>query len=71
MEESIYGTISLSMKINLGNYESAEAFISLSNINEQTTQEEIDRLLDGNMKIGYDSLKLRMAQRINSIRGGG
>lgn len=71
MEPEIYGTISISMKVNLGNYESAEAFMSLSGINELTTEDQINSLLDGKMKISYDALKLRMAEKIKSIRQGG
>ena len=64
------GSISISMKVNLGNYESADAFLSLSGITAETTQEEIDELLDGNVKISYDALKLRMRERIGDLRQG-
>lgn len=69
MEGEIWGTVSISMKVNLGNYESADAFLSVSGITKDTTNEELAELLDGKMKITYDALKLRMAEKINQLRG--
>lgn len=60
--------MSIQMKVNLGNYESADAFLSVSGINEFTTKEEVDALLDGPGRIVYDALKLRLAERISAMR---
>ncbi len=68
MQELISGSISISMKGNLGNYESADAFLSISGITVETTDEEGTELLDGKMKISYDALKLRMAEKIKQLR---
>ena len=68
MEGELWGTVSISMKVNLGNYESADAFLSVSGITRNTTNEELAELLDGKMKITYDALKLRMAERIHQLR---
>lgn len=62
-------TLSLSMKVNLGNYESAEAFLSISGVGMSTTQEEIDAVLDGPARIAYDALKARMGEKVAELRG--
>jgi hypothetical protein len=64
-------TISLSMKVNLGNYESADCFISVQNITDDTTAEEVEALLDGPAKISYDLLKTRVAARARALKAGG
>jgi len=61
-------TLSISMKVNLGNYESADAFLSLSGITPETTQEEMEELLDGPARIAYDVLKVRLGQRVAELR---
>ena len=68
--EKIAGTITVSMKVNLGNYESAECFISINNITEDTTDAEILTLLDGRMKVSYDALKYRIKERVDDLRKG-
>ena len=40
-------SVSLSRKVNLGNYESADAFVSLSGLTPETTEADIDELLAG------------------------
>ncbi|MFA5429873.1 MAG: hypothetical protein WC329_01785 [Candidatus Omnitrophota bacterium] len=71
MENEISASVSLSMKINLGNYESAEAFLSISGITKETSEEDIQWLLDGKVKITYDALKLKMVEKIKQLRGAG
>jgi len=61
-------TLSISMKVNLGNYESADAFLSLSGITPETTQEEMEELLDGPARIAYDVLKVRLGQCVAELR---
>ena len=58
---------SVEMKVNLGNYESASCFISLSNIAAGTTPAEIEALLDTG-RIVYDALKRRLQLQINDLR---
>lgn len=67
-EQKLSGTLSVSMKVNLGNYESAEAFISINGINEDTTDGELLTLLDGKMKVTYDLLKVRIKERVFNLR---
>jgi hypothetical protein len=61
-------TLSIAMKVNLGNYESADAFLSLSGITPETTQEEMEDLLDGPARIAYDALKVRLGARVADLR---
>lgn len=61
-------TLSVSMKVNLGNYEAADAFLSVGGITLETTDAEIADLLDGPVKITYDELKARMAPKIAELR---
>jgi hypothetical protein len=66
--QQLNSSISISMKVNLGNYESAEAYLSVNNITADTTPEEIQSLLDGPVKISYDELKIRMKEKIQQLR---
>ena len=63
-------TLSISMKVNLGNYESADAFLSISNVTAETTDDEIVDVLDGPARIAYDALKARLGPRIEELRKG-
>ena len=70
----ISATISVSMKVNLGNYESADTFMSVSGIDINTTEKEIADLLDGPTKVSYDVLKYRITARavdLKAKRSGG
>lgn len=60
-------SISVSMKANLGNYESADAFVSLSGLKEGTTEEEIERLLDTG-KIAWTVMTARLGEKIAELR---
>jgi hypothetical protein len=57
----------MSMKVNLGNYESAEAFMSIT-VEPDTTAEQIDEVLDGPARIAYDALKARMGEKVAALR---
>lgn len=60
--------MSVTRKINLGNYESADAFISISGISEDTTPKEIDAILDGPGAIAYRKIADRLNARIKDMR---
>ena len=68
MTDKLTGTLSISMKVNLGNYESADAFLSVSGVTTETTDAELSELLDGKMSLTYDALKVRMAERVKEFR---
>jgi hypothetical protein len=61
-------TISLSRKINLGNYESADVFLSVGNVTLETTEEELVALLDGPAQMTYQALAERVRHRAATIR---
>jgi hypothetical protein len=66
--DGLTATLSVSMKVNLGNYESADAFMSVSGITADTTAEEVQELLDGPAKVSYDILKVRLAARAADLK---
>lgn len=61
-------TISISRKVNTGNYESAEVFLSLQGVREDTTREQMEAMLE-NGKVGYDVLRERLAAEAAVMRG--
>lgn len=62
-------TVSLSQKVNLGNYESADLFMSISGVSVSTTPEEIEEVLDAG-RIAYDKMRVRMASKVQEIKPG-
>jgi hypothetical protein len=60
-------SISADMKINLGDYNSASAFVSLSGVTAATTEDEMDAAL-ANAKIAWDKLRADLGAKINQIR---
>lgn len=60
-------TISVSRKINLGNYESADAFVSLSGITAGMTQEDMEPLLETG-KIGWELLRAAIHDKVQEMR---
>ena len=62
-------SVSLSRKINLGNYESADVFVSVSGATAETTQEEVTQLLSN--RIVWDALKDELGRRVNEVKGNG
>ncbi len=59
--------VSISRKINLGNYESAEVWVSLTGIEAGTTQEEIQAAL-ATGALAYDALKPAVVQKVKDLR---
>ena len=71
MEESQVPTVSVSvsMKVNLGNYESADAFVSVSGLREGTPLEEIEALLETG-KLAWGAMTERLAAKVKDLRAG-
>lgn len=61
-------TVSLSFKANLGNYQSAEVFVSLAGITRETTEEQVMEMLDGPIQLAYMSVKARVFEAVASLK---
>ena len=68
--DGIRVSISLSRKVNLGNYESADAFISLSDVPVGATEEEIEDALDTG-RLVWERMKPRLTAQARELREGG
>ncbi len=62
-------TVSVEMKVNLGNYESAGVGLILSGIAPGTSEEEIAELLDTG-KIAYDKMREHLKEKVAETRAG-
>ena len=60
-------SISVDMKVNLGDYNSAGAFVSMSGVTADTTPEEMDRVL-ANGKVAWDKLRADLSAKVAAIR---
>lgn len=63
MSEGLSLSVSVSRKVNLGNYESADFFLSVSGIVPGTTEEEIAALVENEGKIAYRLLAAELNAR--------
>jgi len=61
--------VSISQKVNLGNYESAEVFLSLTNLRPGTSAEEIAEALEIG-QLAYKRIRDRMVGLIERVRSG-
>lgn len=59
-------TISVSRKINLGDYESADLFISLNGVKPGMTAKEMQPLLDVAM-VGWDEMHALLSDEISRV----
>jgi len=71
VEEKLTATISMSRKVNLGNYESADAFMSVGGITHETTEADVVALLDGPVKETFEILKIRLRAQVGRMRNEG
>lgn len=60
-------TVSMEMKLNLGNYESAGVGLVLSGVPVGADEALIDEMLDTG-KIVYDKMKIRLREKIAEVR---
>lgn len=61
-------SVSCSMKVNLGNYESADVFLSVTGIAAGTTTEQIDAALETG-KLAYDRIRERIRGEVAALKG--
>lgn len=59
-------SVSLSRRIGLPNYSSADVFLSLSNITKETTPEEIEEMLD-QTSVGFKAIAARVNAKAKEI----
>lgn len=63
-------TASISRKVNLGNYESAEVFVSLSGLTRDTTEAEVDEMLAGPGAIAWKKLLASVNEKARALHQG-
>jgi hypothetical protein len=63
-------SVSMGMKINLGSYESADVFCSVSGLHVGATEAEIDELLDTG-RIAYERIREKLKERVSAVRAEG
>ena len=60
-------TMSVGMKVNLGNYESADVSIILSQVPVGATAEEVDEMLDTG-RIVFERMRERLKEKVRNLR---
>ena len=70
MAEKMTVTLSLSRKVNLGNYESGDVFMSINSVPIGASQDEIEAALDTG-RIMFDVLRAEVNEKAKEIRNGG
>lgn len=60
-------SVSISRKLNLGNYESADLFMAISNVEPGATEEEIDEAL-ATGDLAVQVLKKHLAVHLREVR---
>lgn len=61
-------SLSVSRKVNLGNYESADAFVSISGVTAETTEEEMDALIAGNGALAFAKIASALKEKVKAAR---
>jgi len=61
-------TVSLARKVNLGNFESADVFMSINGITHETTEEDMNALLDGPGAVAFNCIRNRMKEKVAELR---
>lgn len=69
MNEQPTVSVSVAMKVNLGNYESADAFLSVSGLEAGTPSSAIEELLDTG-QLAWSILSRRLDAKVNELRNG-
>lgn len=63
-------SMSVSRKVNLGNYESGDVFLALSDVPVGATVEQVEEALQTS-KIVWDTLRAEVNQKALALREGG
>jgi hypothetical protein len=62
---------SVSRKVNLGNYESADVFVSLSGLTADTTEQQIDEMLASTGALAFKKLATELNLRCSELKAKG
>lgn len=66
--EELRAAVSVSMRVNLGNYQSADVFVSLSGVGPETTEADMDALLQGNVAVAFQKCLGSVKAKCREIR---
>ena len=66
-EPDMTTTVSVSHKVNLGNYESAEVFVSIAGITRSDTPDDIEEML-AQSKIAFDFIKTKIREKSAELK---
>lgn len=64
-------SVSITRKINIGNFESIDIFVSLNSLEIGSTDETIQMLLDGVGERMYEAIRQRIVEKTAEIRNRG
>ena len=70
MSNPIKISMSVSRKVNLGNYESGDVFLALSDVPVDATQEQVEAAVQTS-KIVWDVLRAEINRKAVALREGG
>lgn len=67
MRDRLYMGMSISRKVNLGNYESADVHLSMNGITVETTEAEMDAMLNEQGALAFSKMKEKLKEKVKEL----